>query len=474
MSEPSHSDQLFTRTVRAAAQSASTLDEHTTALLLGWLSDTGQDRRTQWRDLVTSLDGNDSPLMRAALSHPDVHIRKTAWRRAKFDPADMLEVLRAEPDHGVVVDAVMAHDFAEADVLDLIPTMNAYVEQALRTCDVTNPHRLPLELWSRYLRSMGDRDGYTRRENLEQAALRWLPLARLVVTDDRCAPCTRFAAAACEGITATDIEDMLVSVAAVVTEPQHGVALLGRNLADRDDISTRSFELLKELTELDNGADAARRAGVLDRRILFGRPVQVAKEQTDQAQSEDDLFDVVASVPAQCWEGPEFYRLLAANRHAGTRTYRFVRRHAGLGHAEMLPMMHPRWCAWADIELAFEIMADPKAANHIEGTIYKARGQVRAAIIDGSLMPPPEMWKRVRLWDGEYEQLARQVPVLAVADGHVADETVVAHATQLLLPALSNDVGRRLLDDMADRTVTAGDFMDVYAAAVADARSEPA
>jgi hypothetical protein len=174
-------------------------------------------------------------------------------------------------------------------------------------------------------------------------------------------------------------------------------------------------------------------------------------------------------LPADCWAGPEFWRLLTGADPAGAQVYRLVRELSQLRHADVYRTMRPGFNPWdEDIDLAVDMLTDQKISFQVTELLDEAAlGRLKDAVVSGQLRPTRDLWAGVREWDGDYDLLGRRVQVAVFAKAKIASSDLKHAVTCLLAPVVSDPTGREVLEAMVagDSGTNVGDVVDMFAAA---------
>jgi hypothetical protein len=477
------SDKLYQQLACHAARLPEMTDAAAMAAVVAWLATRPASPDGQWFDVASALNGQDSPILRAALAHPEEPIRIRAFRAARLDTDTLMGLLRAEPSHRVRVEAVLAHDLGDDHVLELISDMTEDVVSAIELNNVPDPSRLPPTLWGKYVAALDPELPYSNRPTLSAAA-DWLPLAHAALRCQTCPTELRLAAAMCEGVTPAEFAQLVEDLHAGSRAPggqdaeasPRAVRGVSRYVVewvtDRDDVTDRTLELLIDLNPpqtpgWDTITDAFRY------RLLTGLPARKVRAAVRATDNEDELMELAGTFATRCWQLEEFRKPWMRSEHAGARMYRLIRQHSGLTHQEALEQMRASWNPWEDRTLAVEMLTteDWWASDVLARMDDTDRAGLRDDICDDLTPPlPVQVWKSIREWAGREEELAWRVPVQVALQG-MGSTSVAGYASAALAPMLATAVGRLILDGLEgtdDTVTTVGDIRAMFDAATHD------
>jgi hypothetical protein len=477
------SDKLYLQLACHAARLPETTDDDTMNAVVDWLNTTHDNPAFPWGNVSNSLNGQDSPIMRAALAHHDDAVRIRAFRRARLSTGTLMGLLRAEASERVRVAAVLAHDLSEDHVHELIPDMTWEVVHAIECDNVPDPSRLPAVLWEEYVAALDPMLSYSNRPTLKAAA-DWLPLARAALRCQTCPAELRLAAAMCEGVTAAEFAQLVEELHAGARQHEtqqdasgtRGVRGVSRDVIEwvtnRADVTDRTLELLIDLNPPETqGWDTVITA--IQYRLFTGHPGREVRAAVRAVDNEDELMALAGTFAPRCWELEEFRKPWVRSEHAGARMYRLIRQHSGLTHEEAFEQMRGSWNPWEDRTLAVEMMTteDWWARDVLDRMGTGDRAGLRDDICADLTPPLPALvWRSIREWDGREEELASRVPFSLALQG-LGSSTVAGYAAAALAPLLTTAVGRLIVDGLEgsdDTVTTVGDIVRMFEAATHD------
>jgi hypothetical protein len=464
-------EQLTKRMVASAARHTDTLSAEASTSLLSWLTNGTQPREDAWMTLTAALDGKDSPLLRAALSHPSRLIRERAWRRANLPYEVTLELLREERVPAVRIAAVFAHDPDPTDVMSLLPSLDYIASEAVIAHGGQNPERLPLALWGIALRHLSPSKPAPRERECLGLALDWEDLNRQTLADPHLPARVRLLAACSRAADSDLIGALLEALRGRGPSFDWQLRELTDVLIERDDLPSPTYGYLLELVRADgmSSTGALRtRERLIDRRMEAGCTAPAMADRLAGCRTEDELLAVADSVPSQVWEGKEYWRSLTGSQHAGARVYALVRTMSSLRHADVYSTMPEGWDVWQDAGLAIDMLSDQMVSGPVLLALTgPALVRLKEQLLTGAVRPTGTLWRLVKDWFGDEAELARLVPVREFADARPGSAALADAVSALLLPAATDPVGQGMLESFteADQRLTAGEAADLYAAA---------